>query len=112
MRRKFFVGILSALLALGAAAAAGESPREFRGEIASVDRSSKAIVVKGGQPQRRLKFFLARGGQVTSGGTTTPFAELKRGEQVEVGYTKARSHLWAHTIAVVSGGDSAAGALD
>jgi len=105
--------LLGALVALEAPAARADAPLAFSGEITSIDRSAKAIVVKGGEPLRKRKFFLARGAQVTSGGAATSFAELKRGEQVEVTYTESNSHLFARSVSVVSeGGTQSASAAE
>ncbi len=104
MHRAISAALFSALLSLGATAALADSTREFKGEVSNVDRYSESIVVRGGEPRRRLKFFLSRSGQVTNGGRAVSLADLKRGEQVEVIYTKDGSTLRAHTIAVVGGG--------
>ena len=63
--------------------------------------------MKGGEPQRRLRFFLARGGEVTSGGQPVEFADLKRGSQVEIAFTRAGSTHTAQAIAIVSGSPDA-----
>jgi hypothetical protein len=107
------VGALSVVSAgLGAGAALADEPLSFSGEISSIERSAKAIVVKGGDPVRKRKFFLARGAQVTSGGAPVSFAELKRGERVEITYAKSSSHLFARTVAVVGEGSAQTAAAD
>ncbi|HEU4431728.1 MAG TPA: hypothetical protein VFT98_23420 [Myxococcota bacterium] len=106
MRWAIAAFLLGAFLVLEAPVARAEEPLAFSGEITSVERSAKAIVVKGGEPARKRKFFLARGAQLTSGGAPVTLAELKRGERVEVTYTKSNSHLFARSVAVV--GDGAA----
>ena len=108
MHRRISAAIVSAVLILGAAPALADSQREFKGEITSIDRHSQSIVVKGGEPQRRLKFFLARGGQVKSAGTAVTFKDLSPGAQVEVAYTKSGSTQWARTIGVVGEDESKA----
>ncbi len=102
MRRALSIALLS-LSVLGAAVAFGD-PLAFRGEILRIDPVGKSIVVTGGEPAVKRKFFLARGGEVTSGGQPLSFRDLKRGAQVEVSYTKQNSALWASDIHVVGSG--------
>jgi len=106
MRWAIAAFLLGALVVLEAPVARADEPLAFSGEITSVERSSKAIVVKGGEPVRKRKFFLARGAQVTSGGAPLTFAELKRGERVEITYAKSSSHLFARTVSVVGDGSA------
>jgi hypothetical protein len=88
-------------LALGAQSALADTPLAFSGEITRLERGAKAVVVEGGEPRRKLTFFLARGAQVTNGGEPSSFGELKRGARVEISYTKLHSHLFARRVDVV-----------
>lgn len=100
MTRRISAVIISAFLLLGAMPALADTQRAIEGEVVRVDRSNRSVVVLGGEPQRRLRFFLARHGEVTSGGQPVELADLKRGMRVEVSYTRSGSTHTAHTIAV------------
>jgi hypothetical protein len=107
----FIAGLLfGALVVSGVQVASAETPLPlvFSGEVTSLERSADAVVVKGGEPLRKKKFFLTRGGQVTRAGQVVSLADLKRGDRVEVTYTAERSYLFARSIAIAAGG--AAGA--
>lgn len=109
MHRAISAAIVSVLLVLGATAALGDSQRQFSGEVISLDRYSKSIVVKGGEPPRRLRFFFSRSGQVTVGGKPASFDELKKGAHVDVAYTRNGGSQSAYAIAIVSGESEAIG---
>jgi hypothetical protein len=100
VHRKLLSISFSAILGLAASSALAD---QFSGEITKLDRNSKSIEVKGGEAERRLRFFLARGGQVTRGGSPVAFADLKRGDRVEVDFTKKGSTHTAQSVAVVAG---------
>jgi len=108
MRSAIAAILLAAFVVLGAGAALGEEARTFSGQITSLDRGAKALVVKGGEPLRKRKFFLSRGAQVLSAGAAASYRDLKRGDQVEIAFTESNSHSFAHSIAVVEAGGSAA----
>jgi hypothetical protein len=90
---------VSALLALAAGPALADT---FSGEITKLDRGSKSIEVKGGESARRLRFFLTPGGEITRGGLPVAFVDLKRGDRVEVDYSRKGSTQTARSVAVVA----------
>ena len=89
---------VSALLALAAGSALADT---YSGEITKVDKYSKSIEVRGGEPVRKNLFFLSRSGQVTRGGQPVALADLKRGDRVRVEFTRKGS---THTASSVMNG--------
>lgn len=100
MKRSILSLSVSAFLALAAGSALADT---YAGEVTKVDRYSKSLEVRGGEPVRKKRFFLARGGEVTRGGQPVALAELKRGDRVEVSFTRKGSTHTAHSVAVVAG---------
>jgi len=98
MRRMILSVAVLGFVSLTASAALAD---QFTGQITKLDRWSKSIEVKGGEPARKLRFFLANGGEVTRAGEAVSFGELKRGDVVEVEFAKRGTTPVAHTIAVV-----------
>jgi hypothetical protein len=90
---------LSALLALAAGSALADT---YAGEVTKVDRYSKSVEVRGGEHNRKQLFFLARGAQVTRGGQPVAIGDLKRGDRVEVDFTRKGSTHTARSVALVS----------
>jgi Cu/Ag efflux protein CusF len=86
----------SALLALAAGSALADT---YSGEITKVDRYSKSIEVKGGEPVRKKVFFLSLKGEVTRAGQPAALADLKRGDRVEVEFTRSGTALIASRVA-------------
>ncbi len=101
MRRMVLSAAVSGFLALAASAALAD---QFVGQITKLDRWSKSVEVKGGEPQRKLRFFLGNDGEVTRAGESVSFAELKRGDRVEIEFAKRGSTPVAQTIAIVPAG--------
>ena len=94
------VRALATLAALAITASAAPALAEtFSGEITRVDRGSRSIEVRGGESGRKLRFFLAHGGDVTRDGRAVNFATLKRGERVEVDYARKGATHTARAIA-------------
>jgi Cu/Ag efflux protein CusF len=83
------------LLAAGAAFA-----DTYSGEITKIDRASKSIEVRGGEPARKKLFFLSRKGEVTRAGAPVAFRELKRGDRVEIAFQRSGSTHTATQIAI------------
>jgi hypothetical protein len=88
---------VSGLLILPASAALAD---QFVGQITKLDRWSKSVEVKGGEPLRKLRFFLGNEGEVTRAGTPVSFGELKRGDTVQIEYAKRGSTPVARAIAI------------
>ncbi|HEU4430168.1 MAG TPA: hypothetical protein VFT98_15515 [Myxococcota bacterium] len=101
MRRLALFALVSGFLAFSASAALAD---QFVGQITKLDRWSKSVEVKGGDPQRKLRFFLGNNGEVTRAGAPVSFGELKRGDRVEIEFAKRGSTPVAHTIAIVPAG--------
>jgi hypothetical protein len=76
---------VSALLALAAAPALADT---LSGEVTKIDRYSESIEVRGGEPARKKLFFLTRHAQVTRAGQPVALGDLKRGDRVEVEYSR------------------------
>lgn len=102
--RTLSLSVLAAL-ALATTPALAET---FSGEITKIDRGSQSIEVKGGEAQRKLRFFLARGGEVTRAGVPAPFATLKRGERVEIDFAKTGATRTARAVSVDASGPAEA----
>jgi len=96
----------SALLALAASPALAD---QFSGEITKLDRGSKSIEVRGEDAPRALRFFLARGGEVTRAGQPVAFSDLKRGDRVAIEFSRKGSTHTAQSVAVISGTAEAIG---
>ena len=88
---------VSTLLAASAAFA-----DTYSGEITKIDRASKSIEVRGGEPARKKLFFLSRKGEVTRAGAPVEFRELKRGDRVEVSFQRNGATHTATQIALAS----------
>jgi hypothetical protein len=106
VRRTILILSVFASLLLAAGSALAD---HYSGEITKLDRGSRSIEVKGGESQRRLLFFLGRGGEVTRAGQPVEFADLKRGDRVEVEFSKRGSTQTALSVAVI--GSEQAGAI-
>ena len=76
----------------------------FSGEITKIDRGSQSIEVQGDESQRKLRFFLARGGEVTRDGLPVQFAALQRGDRVEIDYARKGATHTARSVAVTPRG--------
>jgi hypothetical protein len=100
VKRKLLSLSVSAFLALAANSALAD---QFSGEITKLDRGSKSIEVRGDDAQRALRFFLARGGEVTRAGQPVAFGDLKRGDRVAIEFSKKGSTQTAQSVAVTSG---------
>jgi hypothetical protein len=101
----FVVALVSGFLGLSASAALAD---QFVGRITKLDRWSKSVEVKGGDPQRKLRFFLGNNGEVTRAGEPVSFADLKRGDRVEIEFNKRGTTPVARTIAIVPAGSAEA----
>jgi hypothetical protein len=91
---------VSAFLALAAGSAFADT---YAGEVTKVDKYSKSLEVRGGEPVRKKLFFLSRNGQVTRDGQPVVLADLKRGDRVEVEFTRKGSTHTATRVALVAG---------
>jgi hypothetical protein len=98
VRSKLLSLSLLASLALAAAPALADTAS---GEVLKVDRYSKSVEIRASDSQRKVRFFLARGGQVLRDGQPVNIATLKRGERVEIDYSKSGSSSIASAVAVV-----------
>ncbi len=105
MKRSILALSAAALLALAATPALAET---FSGEIIELDRGSKSIEVRGGDSQRRVRFFLAPGGELTRGSLPVTFADLRRGDRVEIDFLRKGSTHTAYDVAVVAATPAAA----
>jgi Cu/Ag efflux protein CusF len=92
--------LILSLFALTLLAAGPAFADTYSGEITKIDRSSKSIEVRGGDPVRKKLFFLSRKGEVTRAGAPVEFRELKRGDRVEVAFQRKGSTHTATQIAV------------
>jgi hypothetical protein len=98
VRSKLLSLSVLASLALAAAPALADTAS---GEVLKVDRYSKSVEIKASDTQRKVRFFLAHGGQVTRDGQSVNFATLKPGERVEIDYSRSGTNSVASTVAVV-----------
>ena len=91
---------VSAFLALAAAPALGDT---LSGEVTKIDRYSESIEVRGGEPARKKLFFLTRDAQVTRAGQPVALGDLKRGDRVEVEYSRKGGVPTASRVTAVVG---------
>jgi Cu/Ag efflux protein CusF len=91
---------VSAFLTLAAASALADT---YTGEVTKVDKYSKSVEVRGGEPVRKKLFFLSRDGQITRDGQPAVLADLKRGDRVEVVFARKGTTHTATRVAVVAG---------
>ena len=97
---------VSALLTLAAGTALADT---YSGEITKIDKYSKSVEVRGGEPIRKKLFFLTRNGQVTRDGQPVALADLKRGDRVEIEFTrKGSTHSASHVAVASAPGESIA----
>lgn len=90
---------VSALIALAAGSALADT---VSGEVTKIDKYSKSVEVRGGEPARKKLYFLTRNGQVTRDGQPVALADLKRGDRVEIEFTRQGSTHIASSVAVAS----------
>ncbi len=100
MKRKILSLSVSALLALAAGSALADT---YSGEVTKIDKFSKSVEVRGGEPARKKLFFLSRTGQVTRAGQPVTLADLNRGDRVEIEFLRKGSTHTASSVAVVAG---------
>jgi hypothetical protein len=90
---------VSALLALAAAPALADT---LSGEVTKIDRYSESIEVKGGAPARKKLFFLTRDAQVLRAGQPVALRDVKRGDRVEVEFSRQGGTPTASRVTVLA----------